>query len=168
MVQRTVSKVERIDKILNHDLFKGCVAKNAEAEKERVFCHHDMVHFLDVARIGWILNLEEEAGLPKDMIYGAALLHDIGRHIQYKDGTKHAKASTQIAPVILRECGYTEDEQQEILEAIASHSDSSVRKEKGLRGILYRADKLSRPCFVCPAEDECNWKQDKKNKQLNY
>ena len=67
--------MERIDKILQHKKFQKYVKKNKKKEMNRIFCHHDLVHFLDVARIGWILNLD------KELLYGAALLHDIGRHI---------------------------------------------------------------------------------------
>ena len=51
--------MERIDKILNHELFIDNLEKNQAAEAERCFCRHDMTHFLDVARIGMILNLKE-------------------------------------------------------------------------------------------------------------
>ncbi|MDD6812768.1 MAG: hypothetical protein PUD93_13090, partial [Lachnospiraceae bacterium] len=66
--------MERIDKILNHELFIFCLKKNEEAERERIFCRHNMEHFLDVARIGEILNLEEHRRIPKVQIYAAALL----------------------------------------------------------------------------------------------
>lgn len=137
--------------------------ENEKAEENRPFCRHDMTHFMDVARIGWILNLEENCGIPRDWIYGAALLHDIGRHDQYADGTPHEKASARRAPGILRECGFSEEEIRMVVEAIAAHRDEKKAKECSLGGILYRADKLSRPCFACKAEKDCNWKAGKKN-----
>lgn len=160
--------MERIDKILNHDLFKHYVSENEKEEKDRLFCHHDMGHFLDVARIGRILNLEENAGLSVDVIYAAALLHDIGRHVQYRDHTPHEQASAVLAPCILKECGYTEEELEEILFAIASHRDEEKAGKRPLASVLYRADKLSRPCFCCKWEQDCNWKQGKKNRTLRY
>ncbi len=30
-----------------------------EKEKSRIFCSHDLQHFFDVARISYIINLEE-------------------------------------------------------------------------------------------------------------
>ena len=102
--------MERIDKILNHPLFIENLEKNKAAEADRRFCRHDMVHFLDVARIGMIINLEENLEIPKDMVYAAAILHDIGKHLQYNKGIPHEKASAEIAPAILRECGYGEEE----------------------------------------------------------
>ena len=54
--------MERVNRILEHDGYQECLRKNETAEKDRRFCRHDMAHFLDVARIAWILNLQEEAG----------------------------------------------------------------------------------------------------------
>ena len=39
-----------------------------------------MVHFLDVARIGTIIALEEGLKIDREWIYAAALLHDCGKH----------------------------------------------------------------------------------------
>ena len=69
--------VYRIDKILQNDWFQEYLGKNMAAEAERCFCRHDMVHFLDVARIGMILNLKEGQGIDEEVIYAAGLLHDI-------------------------------------------------------------------------------------------
>ena len=160
--------MERIDRILNHDLFLQCLGLNEQAENDRIFCHHDMVHFLDVARIAMILNLEEGLDIPKDIIYAAALLHDIGRHIQYADGTPHEEASAKLAPEILKECGYSDKETHVIISSIETHRNPAVAEEASLNSILYRADKASRPCFACKAEKECNWKNDKKNKSIKW
>lgn len=160
--------MERIDRILNSDLFKYYVSQNEKEEENRRFCRHDMGHAMDVSRIAWILNLEEEAGLSKDLVYATALLHDIGRHLQYRDGTPHEKASAALAEDILEECGFEREECRKILDAIASHRDANAAKAKDLSGIIYRADKLSRPCFACKMEKECNWKQDKKNMTIVY
>ena len=83
--------MERVNRILEHDGYQECLRKNETAEKDRRFCRHDMAHFLDVARIAWILNLQEEAGAEQELIYAAALLHDCGRWRQYEDGTPHEK-----------------------------------------------------------------------------
>ena len=53
-------------------------------------------------------------------------------------------------------------------DAILQHRNESVKEEKNLRGVLYRADKASRACFACKAEPECNWKDDKKNRSVVY
>lgn len=160
--------MERVNRILRHEAFQGHMQENETAEKERIFCRHDMAHFLDVARIAMILNLRENMDLPRDIIYGAALLHDIGRHEQYKTGTPHEIASARIAPDILADCGYSPKEIQEIVEAIALHRDSGTSQRQDLAGILYRADKASRACFACKANGQCNWKEDRKNQRINW
>lgn len=44
-----------------------------------------MSHLLDVARIAYIRNLEKGYGFRKDVIYAAAVLHDIGKALQYEE-----------------------------------------------------------------------------------
>lgn len=160
--------MERIDKILNHELFLFHLHQNESAEAQRHFCCHNMVHFLDVARIGMIINMEEELGVDKELIYAAALLHDMGKHIQYEDGTPHEIASAEIAPKILVDSGFDDKETCVIVDAILLHRDASIKEEPNLRGILYRGDKASRACFACEAESECNWKEGKKNLRIKY
>ena len=160
--------MERIDKILKNELFLKNLALNEEAEADRLFCRHNMVHFLDVARIARILNAEETYGLDVELIYAAALLHDIGKHMQYSDGIPHEKASAAIAPRILLECGFDSEETVAIIEAILKHRDSEVKSRRDLNGLLYRADKLSRACFSCKMQEECNWKDGKKNLSIKY
>ena len=139
--------MNRVNKILKHKRYREYVRRNEKEEQNRQFCKHGMTHFLDVARIAWHLNVEENAGIDKELIYAAALLHDIGRHLQYTDGIPHEQA---------------------VLSAIGAHRDESVSGRNGLDGILYRADKLSRPCYWCEREADCNWKQGKKNMKLKY
>ena len=160
--------MERANRILQNEVYLFHLEKNKMAEADRCFCHHDIGHFLDVARIARIMCLEEGIDIPEDILYGAALLHDIGRHVQYEDGTPHEIASARIAPQILEECGYGADEAERILDAIAQHRNGEVMQEKNLRGVLYRADKASRACFACAAEKECNWKKEKKNLEIVY
>ena len=123
--------MERINRILRNQRFQEHLRKNQAAETDRIFCHHDMGHFLDVARIGMILNLQEGLGIPA--------------------GIPHEEAGARIAPGILAECGYTAEEIREIEEAIALHRDSGTEKRADLAGVLYRADKASRACFACQA-----------------
>lgn len=158
--------MERINRILGNDLYQEYLERNKQAEAQRRFCHHNMGHFLDVARIAMILNIEDNYGQSKEMIYGAALLHDIGRWVQYEDETPHEQASVKLAPQILLSCGFSKEEAEEILTAIINHRNADVRQNKSLSGLLYRADKLSRPCFACDMEKECNWKTNKKNLKL--
>ena len=160
--------MDRIDKIISHTLFMECLTENKTAEEDRIFCRHDMTHFLDVARIGTIIAMEEGLTIDRELIYGAALLHDIGKHRQYKAGVPHEQASAEIAPRILSDCGFTKEETAVITEAILAHRDAASALEKNLLGVLYRADKLSRPCFSCPASRECSWQESKKNLKICY
>lgn len=160
--------MDRVNKILQHPTYKACLRQIRMLEAERIFCGHDMAHFLDVARLAYIFNLEEDRGVAKECIYGAALLHDIGRHIQYLEGIPHQEAGLPIAEEILKECGFTEKEREDMLEAIARHRDVSVKEEATLAGLIYRADKASRGCFGCQAEKECNWSDEKKNLRITY
>lgn len=160
--------LDRVNKILNHDLFVAGLTKNRIAEEGRIFCRHDMGHLLDVARLAMILNLTEGFGIDKEWIYAAALLHDIGRFRQYEEEIPHDRESARIAPEILKECGFDDKETDVIVLAIRSHRDVRVRDERSLSGLLYRADKMSRSCFACEAEGQCDWKADKKNLTLQY
>ena len=115
-----------------------------------------------------IFNLEANQEISKERIYAAALLHDIGRHIQYENGTPHQIAGLPIAEQILTDCGFYSEEMKEILYAIENHRNKEMLKRNDLAGILYRADKMSRCCFGCRAEKECNWSTEKKNMEIQY
>lgn len=145
--------MERVNCILEDADFVRYIAKNKESEKERIFCHHDLNHLLDVCRISWILNLEEELSIDKEKIYAAGLLHDIGRWMEYETGRDHAIVSGELAEGILDRCGFSADEKTQIVEAIKSHRKKEHSTD--LSRILYRADKLSRPCFNCEAIGKC-------------
>ena len=176
--------MERIDLILKHRLFLYHLNENRKAEVDRKFGKHDLSHFLDVARtggnstlppqerdvarIGEIINLESSLGLDRELIYAAALLHDMGRHVQYEDGTPHELAGAEIAPEILSECGFDASETAVIVDAIRSHRDAAVSAQNDLSGVLYRADKASRNCFACEVERECHRSSEKKNLKIRY
>ena len=51
--------MDRVNKILNHPLYKIEFNKIQELENTREFCNHTMEHFIDVARIAYIINLED-------------------------------------------------------------------------------------------------------------
>ena len=94
---------------------------------------HSMVHFLDVARIGTIIALEEGLKINREWIYAAALLHDCGKHEQYENGIPHEQASARIAPEILKACGFNDEETGVIVTAISRHRDPEAAKEKNLK-----------------------------------
>jgi uncharacterized protein len=157
----------RINDILHNHKFINYINRNEECEKDRIFCHHDLSHFLDVARIAYILNLENNLNYPKHIIYAAALLHDIGRWMQYEEGISHDEASAELARDILKDCCYSKEEINEIAEAIGHHRKDSEDKNN-LSYILYFSDKASRNCFNCVAAKECNWSNEKKNRIIKY
>lgn len=151
-----------------HPRYQEEYQKLQETEKERIFCGHPMTHFLDVARLVYIFSLEENVEIDKEIIYSAALLHDIGRYEEYLYGTPHHEASVRIAGPILEDCGFNGKEIRQITEAILAHRDKTVKKEKNLNGFIYRADKMSRNCFICPSETQCDWNKKKKNMKIQY
>ena len=158
--------MNRVNQIIEHPSYLAHIAKIAGWEKDREFCRHNTAHFLDVARIAMILNTQDKYGIEQELIYAAALLHDIGRWQQYETGEDHALASAKFAPAILMDCGFSAAESEQIVSAIATHRDGSVKDEININGLLYRADKLSRPCYFCEQEKNCNWTPDKKNRML--
>ena len=91
--------MERVNAICRHKLWRESVDEIARLEQDRVFCRHDRTHFLDVARLAYIENLERGLGVDKELIYAAALLHDIGRHLQYAKNIPHDEAGAQLAAV---------------------------------------------------------------------
>lgn len=153
--------MDRIKQILYHPLFRQYMNENAAKETDRIFCKHNLAHVEEVARIACILG---QKLFEKDMIYAAALLHDIGRHIQYETGEKHPEAGARLAPEILKDCGFSDAETDVIVRAIAAHGDKSIIKDQSLNGILARADVLSRACYDCKAKALCNWPEERKNK----
>lgn len=157
--------MNRIDKIIDNSLYRDYMDKIRNAENNRKFCLHGFSHALDVARIIYIINLEDEMGFSKDVIYAMALLHDIGRVEEYENGISHHEAGAIIARDILAQCDFTDEEIEAICEAISNHK-LYQGKEKDLKYLLFKADKLSRNCFDCNMYDECYWDKDLKNKSI--
>jgi len=159
---------QRINQILKNPTYQDHLNHIKRHETERPFCTHDITHFLDVARIGYILNLEKELRIPQDIIYGAALLHDIGKWQQYEEGTAHEIASAKICAPILQAAGYHQEEIKRIQVAILSHRDAAIEGEESLSGLLFMADKLSRKCFECKMVNQCDWPYIIKNSHIVY
>lgn len=159
--------MKRIQAILEHPEYNRYLRELAVAEEGRIFCLHNLEHFLDVARITYSLYLEGLAGLndiespnsellpdkSKEIIYAIGLLHDIGKPAQYLTGQPHAQVSAELAPDILRDVGFDREEIDLIIEAIRHHNDKIPGQ--GLNALIQEADKLSRRCFACQAQDQC-------------
>ena len=89
--------MERVNRIWRHPYYQACLAEIRRLEAERKFCRHTPEHFLDVARITCLLASEQGVQADREQIYAAGLLHDIGRHLQYRQKIPHEQASTAIA-----------------------------------------------------------------------
>lgn len=164
-----MNRMKKVNAILAHPLYRECYARLEELEKDRIFCRHQMTHLLDVARIAYISNMEQGLGIEKEVIYAAALLHDIGKYVQYEDGTPHEQSGEKIASEILgslsEKDAFSDEENRMILTAIWGHRRLREGAEV-LEKLLYTSDKASRMCFACPAEGECDWSTEKKNMEL--
>ncbi len=156
------------NKILQNERYKQIVEHIEELESDRIFCHHDMAHFLDVARIAVLMAAEEDLPIKRDIIYSAALLHDIGRAEQYINGTAHEAAGVPIAGKILDECGFCPGDITEIIEAVRQHGNVEIRDKADLTGLIYRADKASRRCYMCKASDRCHKAPEKRVQEIRY
>lgn len=156
----------RVEAILASPVFKAYVARNAEKEADRKFCCHGFQHLVDVARIAYILMLENgdiekfaaandlNRRTAREMIYAAALLHDIGRWKEYETGQDHAVLSAELAVDILAETGFSRIESGLITAAIAEHRRWTENMSL-LGQHLFKADKFSRLCSRCEAAEEC-------------
>lgn len=167
--------MERIEKIRNHPLYVSNQQRIDDMEVNRIFCCHGVNHSLDVARILYILVLEQGLSYEKDIIYATALLHDIGRGLQYEENVSHHEVGVKLAEDILQDCDYSNSEIAVITEAIAGHHTGRPHSESptdncdaSFTDLFYKADKLSRNCFDCKASTECYWKQEKRNLQIKY
>lgn len=158
----------RYQAITKHKKFIKYLDQITKWEVCREFCCHGLEHLVDVARISYIMNLERGLGLSKDLVYGAALLHDIGKVKQYKKKKPHEITGAKKCGRILSECGYEEDEISMIKTAILYHRRGDDPDKNPLSQILYEADKRSRLCMKCNKNCECNWTEEEKNNLLIY
>lgn len=152
-----------VEQIRRHPAYREHLARVVELESGRVFCRHGMAHLLDTARIAYILDLERNLGFPKELVYAAALLHDIGKADQYETGMPHEQAGADIAARILADVdGFSAEEKAAIVAAVREHRRLSVAASP-LGRLLYEADKASRACYACPAREGCSWPDEKMN-----
>ena len=119
------------------------------------------------ARIAYIMNIEQGYAIDREIIYAAALLHDVGRADPDDTGRKHHELSVEYAGRILEQCGFSTQENEQICDAIGSHNTDGAERE-GLAYVLYNADKLSRNCFDCKASDQCYWLESARNTGIKY
>lgn len=158
----------RVDAIWGHPAYQTAYRALARCEADRPYCRHQLRHLLDVARIMWIENLETSCGLDREVVYGTALLHDIGKAVQYATGAPHELVGARLADEILGSLPtgivFLPDERAAMVEAIRLHR-KPVPDAAPLARLLYRADKASRPCYACTTElrEACTWPAAKQN-----
>lgn len=180
--------MEYVVRLLHQEQYRENVKKIARLEADRIYCRHNMEHFMDVARLAQIRNLKEQLGLDEEMIYLYALLHDIGRMKEYEQGISHAAASAEFAGEIFVAIEYPKEKADVICKAILAHRRKMQQENEspGLKGqqelvslkkgqenisreacfvqLMKWADKASRMCFACEAADSCKWSEEEKNK----
>ena len=152
--------MERCNKIYNHPLYQERIKIIEERETDRIFCLHNLAHSLDVARIGYIMILEQNLNIDKELFYAASLLHDAGR---YSD-KPHNLSGAELARALMPQCGFTISETELVANAIEGHRQDL--KTDSFSKVLYDADKKSRMCFSCKAQKECYWENEKRNKDI--
>lgn len=158
----------RVNAVWENAMYQREFRRLEKLENDRAFCRHGVRHLLDCARIMWILNLERTLGLDREVVYAAALLHDIGKAQQYETGEPHDVAGERLAREILGELpaayAFSAEDIDAICTAIRGHR--CAREDAGpLERLLYQADKASRACFACPPDVRaaCSWSDAKKN-----
>lgn len=166
-------KQVKYQKILENEEYKKYLEKICYLEKDRIYCKHDLIHSLDVARICTIMMYEQGKAVSRDIVYASALLHDIGR---FKENTEnHEALSVDIAKNILPVCGYTNSEISDIVEIISFHRGNYSIKQidelvmlgkLDLKESFRIADQLSRNCFCCKASSSCKWKEENKSTNI--
>lgn len=156
----------RVDALWRNTAYQRHLRRLAELEHGRVYCRHNLVHLLDVARIMWVRCLEGDLGLERELVYATALLHDIGKDEQYETGISHdvvgARVARELLDALPAELSFSAMEVDEICTAIAGHRHLREGAHP-LERLLYEADKASRACYACAAAKTCNWSDEKKN-----
>ncbi len=151
--------MKRVNKIIESPDYNLYLQRNEKAEEGRLFCKHPFEHLVAVARLTYILLLEDNAlFISREMAYAAGLLHDIGRWQQYQTGEDHAESSAKLAAPLLESAGFSKSETDLILKAIRQHRLKAKAEEhrSPLSIALCRADAYTRICFCCSVRDKCN------------
>ncbi len=157
--------MNRVNHILHNPVFRAHIKRTERQEKDRKFCRHGLQHALDVARIAYIMVLEGQSGIDKEVVYAPALLHDIGKWVQLEKGIPHHLSSAEMAEELLDEAGFLPEEKAVITGAILLHRTKG-QPEGTFDSVLYLADKRSRGCYDCKMQERCDWDSDKKNADI--
>lgn len=149
--------MDRVNRLLFDDQYRLYLLKNKALEEYRVFCTHNLEHMLAVARITYLLLLEDNCKfISKELAYAAGLLHDIGRWKEYQDGTDHARHSAVLAEPILERAGFELPERELIVKAVTQHREKHTGEHRSpLSEALRKADGMARLCFTCTVLKDC-------------
>ena len=112
------TEMDRVDRIIYNDEYRRLMETVRNKETDRIFCRHGLEHCLDVARIAYIMNIEQGYAIDREIIYATALLHDVGRADPDDTGRKHHELSVEYAGRILEQCGFSTQENEQICDAI--------------------------------------------------
>lgn len=159
------NKMEYVRRLIQETDYLKQMEQLEELETKRIFCRHGLNHVLDVARIAWVQVLEEKLPYEKEDIYLTALLHDMGRILEYREGIPHHEAGQKMAEVFLEQIGYPKEKGMQILTAIGEHRNKNKLNDDFIN-VINRADTISRNCFFCKASGECKWSEERKNKTI--
>lgn len=157
--------LETANRILKNSTFRLKLGEIEGLEKERIFCGHGLEHLLAVARMTMLICIERGIPAEEDIVYSAALLHDIGRVEEYTKGLPHETVGAETAEQILSEVGCGSEKAEKIIGIIRSHRNKGDKADT-LEAVFYEADKKSRMCSFCKAQDKCNWPYEKRNNQI--
>lgn len=148
--------VPRVNRIIENPQFKEYSLKNDQAEEKRAFCKHGFDHGLAVARIAYIYLLEDKNTLlSKEVVYAAAVLHDLGRWREYETGEDHAVVGAKLVQPILEESGFSSEEAKVIVQGIREHRLDPKRELSVLGRALAYADDWARDCRSCQSRVDC-------------
>ena len=104
--------MDTVTRLIQHPLYKEKYDALQAYEKERLYCRHDMRHFMRVAQIADQIARENGLSFSAEEITLVALLHDIGRIMQYQNNISHAEASASFVRDILLSLGYDDKKQK--------------------------------------------------------
>lgn len=152
-----IRAMARVNRLVEQKDYIGFLERIDGLEKERFFCKHGFEHGLNVARIAYAYLLEKGVGINfKEVVYAAALLHDIGRWIEYETGEDHSVASARLALPLLEKCGFEPKDIQIIIKGIREHRLHNESNLSVLGEALTLADNWARDCRCCSAQTQCH------------
>ena len=161
----------RYEQIQLDSEYQNLLSEIEDLKKERVYYKHDLAHFMDVARIASLIWIEEGSSveLNKDIIYAAALLHDIGRVIEYNEGISHDETVALLSKLDVDKHISVEIKLDE-LDLTSAESKASYAQIKEY--ILEKFDLKVSTLYIAQIKKKCgivlreNYNKSKKEKQV--